>query len=68
MPVGQVLFIAGARISRPSNLPDFRKLVLLYTTDGKIYLCRAVSGREPSYSFSDIDVRVTQQNNLAALL
>ena len=25
---GQVLFIAGAGISRPANLPDFRELVL----------------------------------------
>lgn len=25
---GEVLFVAGAGISRPSNLPDFRKLVL----------------------------------------
>jgi hypothetical protein len=43
-------------------------LDLLYAAGGKVYLCRAVSGREPPYTFSDIDVSVTQQNNLAALL
>ena len=43
-------------------------LGLLYTAGGKIYFCRAVSGRETPYPFSDIDVSVTQQNNLAALL
>ena len=36
--------------------------------DGKVYFFRAVSGREMPYPFSDIDVSVTQQNNLAALL
>ena len=36
--------------------------------DGKIYFLRAVAGREASYPFSDIDVSVPQQNNLAALL
>ena len=35
-------------------------LGLLYTAGGKIYFCRTVSGREPPYPFSDIDVSVTQ--------
>ena len=43
-------------------------LGLFYTARGKINFCRAVSGCEPPYPFSDIDVSVTQQNNLAALI
>ena len=35
-------------------------LGLLYTAGGKIYFFRAVSWRELSYTFSDIDVSVTQ--------
>jgi hypothetical protein len=33
---------------------------LFYATGGKIYFFRTVSGREPTYPFSDIDVSVTQ--------
>ena len=35
---------------------------------GKIYFLCAVAGREMPYPFSDVDMSVTQQNNLAALL
>ena len=41
-------------------------LRLLYTAGGKIYFFLTISGREPPYPFSDIDVCVTQQNNFAA--
>jgi hypothetical protein len=38
---GEVLFIAGAGISRPANLPDFRELVLqVPVTKIKIRLSR----------------------------
>jgi len=69
--------VHAAAIGAGQNLPNRNAmsaegfsdtLGLLYTAGGKIYFCRAVSGREPPYPFSDIDVSVTQQNNLAALL
>ena len=41
---------------------------LLYTAGRKVYLLCAIPGREVPYPFSDIDMSVTQQNNLAALL
>ena len=41
---------------------------LLYTAVGKVYFLCAVAGREMPYPFSDVDMSVTQQNNLAALL
>ena len=47
------------------GFPDL--LGLFYTAGRKVYFLCAVSGREPAYPFSDIDVSVTQQNNLAAL-
>jgi hypothetical protein len=40
---------------------------LRYTAGRKVYFLCAVPGREMSYPFTDIDVSVTQQNNLAAL-
>src|SRR5262245_48140915 len=42
-------------------------LGLLYTAGRKIYFLSAVPGREMPNSFSDVDVCVAQQNNLAAL-
>ena len=33
---------------------------LFYTAGGEIYFCCAVSWREPSYTFTDINVSVTQ--------
>ena len=41
---------------------------LLYTAGRKVYFLCAVPGREVPYPFSDIDMSVAQQNNLAALL
>jgi hypothetical protein len=43
-------------------------LGLLYTAGRKVYFLRTVPGRESPCPFSDVDVRVTQQDNLAALL
>ena len=43
-------------------------LSLLYTSGGKIDFFRAVARCEVPYSFSNVDVSVAQQNNLAALL
>ncbi|MFY9755694.1 MAG: hypothetical protein WBZ23_00465 [Pseudolabrys sp.] len=43
-------------------------LRLPYTAGGKVYFLYAVPGREMSYPFSDVDVRMAQQDNLAALL
>ncbi len=43
-------------------------LGLLHPAGGKVYFCRTVSGRESPNPLSDIDVSVTQQDNLAALL
>jgi hypothetical protein len=43
-------------------------LGLFYTAGGKVYFFRTVSGRESSYPFSDVDVSVAQQDNLATLL
>ena len=69
--------VHAAAIGASQNLPNRNAvsaegfsdtLGLLYTASGKIYFCRAVSGRELPYPFSDIDVSVAQQNNLAPLL
>jgi hypothetical protein len=43
-------------------------LGLLYTAGRKVCFLGAVPGRESPYSFSDVDVAVAQQDNLAALL
>jgi hypothetical protein len=40
---------------------------LLYTAGRKVYFRRAVAGRKPPYSFPDVDVRVAQQDDFAAL-
>ena len=43
-------------------------LGLLYTQGRKVDFLRAIPGREMSYPFSDVDVSVAQQDNLAAVL
>lgn len=43
-------------------------LGLLYAAGRKVYFLRAVPGREASHPFSDVDVPMAQQDNLAALL
>jgi Phage integrase family len=69
--------VHAAAIGAGQNLPNRNPvsaegfsdtLGLLFTAGGKIYFCRAVSWREPPYPFSDVEVSVTQQNNLAAPL
>jgi hypothetical protein len=56
--------VHAAAIGTGQNLPNHNAvsaegfsdtLGLLYTAAGKIYFCRAVSGREPPYPFSYID-------------
>jgi hypothetical protein len=68
--------VYAATIGASQNLPnrnavsaeDFSDMLgLLYTVGGKIYFFITVSGREPPYAFSDIDVSVTQQYNFATL-
>ena len=68
--------VHAAAVGASQNLPNRNAvsaegfsdtLSLLYTAGGKIYFRRAITGRKPPYPFSDIDVSVTQQNNLAAL-
>ena len=69
--------VHAAAIGAGQNLPNRNAvgakrfsdtLGLLNTAGGKIYFCRAVSGRKPPYPLSDIDVSVPQQDNFAALL
>ena len=43
-------------------------LGLLYAAGGKIDFFSAVAGCEMSYSFTNVDVSMAQQNNLAARL
>jgi hypothetical protein len=43
-------------------------LGLLYTAGRKVHFLCAVTGREMPYTFLDVDVRMAQQDNLAALL
>ena len=69
--------VDATAIGTCQNLPDYNAvssegfsdtLRLLYTAGGKVYFLYAVPGREMSYPFSDVDVRMAQQDNLAALL
>jgi hypothetical protein len=69
--------VNATAIGTCQNLPDYNAvssegfsdtLRLLYTAGGKVYFLCAVPGREMPYPFSDVDVRMAQQDNLAALL
>src|SRR5215475_947223 len=51
------------------NSKGFSDLLgLLHATGGKVYFLGAVAGRKAPYPFSYLDMRMAQQNNLAALL
>ena len=69
--------VNATAIGAGQNLPNLNTmstegfsdaLGLLHPASGKIYFCCTVSGREPPDALSDIDVSVTQQDDLAALL
>lgn len=69
--------INATAIGAAQNLPNHNAVSaegfsdargLLYTAGRKVYFLRAVPGRESPYPFSDIDVPMAQQDNLAALL
>jgi hypothetical protein len=71
-PAGVHAAAIGARQNLPNrnavSTEGFSDMLgLLYTAGGKIYFLSTVSGREPPYAFSDIDVSVTQQYNFATL-
>ncbi|MGA7178135.1 MAG: hypothetical protein WBX11_00915 [Thiobacillaceae bacterium] len=74
---GKPASIHAAAIGAGQNLPNrnavsaegFSQTLGLFDTTGrKVYFCRTVPRRELPYSFSDNDMSVTQQDNLAALL
>src|SRR5262245_1811526 len=69
--------VDAAAIGACQNLPDCNAmssegcsdtLGLLYTAGRKVHFLCAVTGREMPYPFLDFDVRMAQQDNLAALL
>ena len=69
--------VNATAIGAGQNVPNYNAMSaesfsnafgLLYTAVGKVYFLCAVAGREMPYPFSDVDMSVTQQNNLAALL